>query len=246
MNRIPYLEGKGKDTTLYVDGKPFVALSGEIHNSSSSCLNYMENIVWPALRPLNMNCVIMPVYWECVEPEEGVFDFTLVDGLIDQARRENVKVVFLWFGLWKNGMSTYVPGWVKNDSKKYFRVRKGGSDAATARLLPGGGSNSPVIDCISPLCVEAYKADARAFSALMRHMRYYDSEHSTVIIMQVENEMACSAPPATSPIMQTRLLFRNPAGGSKGIWVKATSPRISTDADNISCLIIMPKLSNTL
>ena len=109
MSKIPYLEGKGKNTTLYVDGKPFVALSGEIHNSSSSSLEYMDNVVWPALRPLNMNCVIMPVYWECVEPEEGVFDFTLVDGLIDQARRENMRIVFLWFGLWKNGMSTY-PG----------------------------------------------------------------------------------------------------------------------------------------
>ena len=84
MSKIPYLEGKGKNTTLYVDGKPFVALSGEIHNSSSSSLEYMDNVVWPALRPLNMNCVIMPVYWECVEPEEGVFDFTLVDGLIDR------------------------------------------------------------------------------------------------------------------------------------------------------------------
>jgi len=188
MSKIPYLEGKGKNTTLYVDGKPFVALSGEIHNSSSSSLEYMDNVVWPALRPLNMNCVIMPVYWECVEPEEGVFDFTLVDGLIDQARRENMRIVFLWFGLWKNGMSTYVPGWVKNDSKKYFRVRKGGSQAASARLLPESGS-SAVIDCISPLCVAAYEADARAYRELMRHIREYDSEQNTVIVMQVENEI---------------------------------------------------------
>ena len=38
MAQIPYLEGSGRLTTLYVDGKPFHARSGEIHNSSSSDL----------------------------------------------------------------------------------------------------------------------------------------------------------------------------------------------------------------
>ena len=72
--------------TLYVDGKPFFAYSGEIHNSSASSLEFMEEKVWPNLRGMNMNSVIVPVYWELLEPEEGRFDYTLVDGLLAQAR----------------------------------------------------------------------------------------------------------------------------------------------------------------
>ena len=120
MSHIPYIEGTGKLTTLYVDGKPFHARAGEIHNSSASSLEYMEQKVWPALRAMHLNCIVAPIYWECVEPEEGVYDFTLVDGLIAQARREGVKLVFLWFGLWKNAASTYVPGWGESGSGTFL------------------------------------------------------------------------------------------------------------------------------
>lgn len=99
--------------TLYVDGKPYTALAGEIHNSSSSDLNYMKEKVWPYLRELNLNTVILPVSWELIEPKKGEFDFQLVDGIIEQAREENLRLVLLWFGLWKNGLSSYAPGWVK-------------------------------------------------------------------------------------------------------------------------------------
>jgi hypothetical protein len=43
--------------------------------------------VWPKLVSLNLNTVVVPVYWELIEPAEGKFDFTLVDGLIQEARR---------------------------------------------------------------------------------------------------------------------------------------------------------------
>ena len=119
MAHIPYIEGTGKQAALYVDGKPFYARSGEIHNSSASSLEYMDARVWPALRNMNMNCVVAPIYWECVEPQEGVFDFTLIDGLLSQARRENVRLVLLWFGLWKNAASTYAPEWVRTDHKRF-------------------------------------------------------------------------------------------------------------------------------
>ena len=33
----------------------------------------------------NLNTLIVPVYWETLESEEGKFDFTLVDALIKQA-----------------------------------------------------------------------------------------------------------------------------------------------------------------
>src|SRR4051794_24795197 len=103
---IPHLEKNGPATRLVVDGKPFLMLGGELHNSSASSLEYMQPI-WPRLAKLNLNTVLATVSWELLEPEEGKFDFALVDGLVRDARRNNLKLVFLWFGSWKNGVSTY-------------------------------------------------------------------------------------------------------------------------------------------
>lgn len=171
---LPEIKNDHGIMTLYVNGEPFFALSGEIHNSSASSLSYMQEKVWPALSGLHMNSVIVPVYWETMEPEEGQFDFTLPDVLIRQARQNDMHLIFLWFGLWKNSESMYVPAWIKRDSEKYYLVKK---------------INGEAINTISPLCREAVEKDARAFSALMAHIRVVDSEESTVLFVQVENEI---------------------------------------------------------
>lgn len=181
MSAIPYLKKENGKTTLYVEGKPFHARAGELHNSSASSLDYMKEKVWPALRPLHMNCVVAPVYWECIEPEEGSFDFSLLDGLVEQARQEKIRLVLLWFGLWKNSASTYVPGWVKRDEKRFWLVK-----AASGQSLGYMGGKMRII---SPLCTEAVEADARAYAAMMKHIREIDETVSTVITMQVENEI---------------------------------------------------------
>src|ERR1017187_6925582 len=88
----PHLEKRGAATQLIVDGKPFLMLSGELHNSSSSNLEYMKPI-WPKLKAMGLNSGVTPLSWELIEPKEGSYDFTLVDGLIDQARHENERIV---------------------------------------------------------------------------------------------------------------------------------------------------------
>ncbi len=160
--------------TLYVNDRPFFCRAGEIHNSSASDLSFAGEKLWPALRGLNMNCVIAPVYWELIEETEGAYDFSLVDGLIRQAREEQMKLVFLWFGLWKNAESMYVPGWMKLDSETYFRAEK---------------VNGEKLNTISPLCAAAVEKDRMAFTALMRHIRELDAQENTVITIQVENEI---------------------------------------------------------
>ena len=159
--------------TLFVDGKPFVALSGEVHNSSSSDPTYMLRKVWPNVENLNLNSLIVPVMWEQIEAEEGVFDFSVVDAVIEQAREREIRLILLWFGLWKNSESMYVPGWMKRDTKTYF----------LAQRLDG-----TLYHTISPFCEAAVEKDANAFAHLMAHIRETDADH-TVIIMQVENEI---------------------------------------------------------
>ena len=160
--------------TLFVDGKPFFAYSGEIHNSSASSLDFMAEKVWPNLRGMHMNSVIVPVYWETLEPEEGSFDFSLTDGLIRQARQEGLRLIFLWFGLWKNAESMYVPAWMKTDTARYFRAQKAGGEP---------------LNTVSPLCSAAVEKDRNAFAALLRHLREFDGDQGTVIAVQVENEI---------------------------------------------------------
>jgi beta-galactosidase GanA len=170
---LPHLEKRGNATQLIVDGKPFLILGGEVHNSSSSSVGYME-AVWPHLQAMHMNTVVLPVAWETIEPDEGKFNFQCVDGLLKGARAHNLKIVFLWFGAWKNTYSSYAPAWVKTNTDRFPRVQL--SDGRDTERL-------------SPFSVAVREADQRAFAALMDHLREADGQAHTVLFMQVENEV---------------------------------------------------------
>jgi hypothetical protein len=118
---LPHLRKQGEATQLIVEGKPFLVLGGELGNSSSSSLEYMRP-VWPKLVALNLNTVLVPVYWDLIEPAEGKFDFTLVDGLIQEARKYGLRLMPLWFASWKNSMSCYAPAWVKINQQRFPRA----------------------------------------------------------------------------------------------------------------------------
>ncbi|HEY1663643.1 MAG TPA: DUF5597 domain-containing protein [Verrucomicrobiae bacterium] len=170
---IPHLEKKGTATQLIVDGKPFLVLGGELHNSSSSSLGYMKPI-WPQLHAIHVNTVVTPVSWELIEPQEGKFDFTIVDGLIRGARQNDLRLIFLWFGSWKNSMSSYTPPWVKTDGQRF----------PLAESSDGKG-----LEILTPFSDANCAADATAFAALMKHLREMDGHKHTVVMVQVENEI---------------------------------------------------------
>jgi beta-galactosidase GanA len=71
---------------------------------------------------LHLNTVLMPVDWEQVEPQEDSFDFSILDHWIEVARQQNLHLVLLWFGIWKNAFSEYAPDWVKRDTKRFPRA----------------------------------------------------------------------------------------------------------------------------
>jgi len=170
---IPHLQKQGTATQLIVHEKPFLMLGGELENSSTSDLKYMAPI-WPKLKAMHLNTILMPFYWEFLEPQEGKFDFTLVDSLIYSARKNDLKIVILWFGSWKNSMSCYVPLWIKTDQQRFLRART--KEGITEEIL-------------TPFNDENRNVDARAFAALMKHIRTVDDINHTVIMVQVENEI---------------------------------------------------------
>ena len=171
--QVPSLQKVGGSTCLMVDGKPFVMYCGELHNSTSSSLTYMqENRTWEKLQAMRLNSVIATASWELVEPEEGKFDFTLVDGVISEARRHNMKVAFIWFGAFKNPMMTYAPSWVKKNPKKYSHaVDEQGRE----------------MEHISVYGSEILKADTKAYQAFLQHLKDTDKDH-TVVMIQLQNE----------------------------------------------------------
>src|SRR6476660_2908485 len=173
QSRTPYLRKQGTATQLIVDDKPFLVLAGELGNSSSSNVEYMRPI-WPKLAAMNLNTVLIPVYWELLEPTEGKFDFSLIDGLIQDARKYNLRLVPLWFASWKNSMSSYAPSWVKTNQKRFPRSQE----------RTGNG-----MEILSPFSKENVETDARAFAAFIRHLRETDGNDHTVIMIQVENEI---------------------------------------------------------
>lgn len=168
-----FLQKQGTATQLIVDGKPFFVLGGELGNSSAACTQDIERI-FPKLERMGLNTVLVPAYWDLIEPMEGQFNFSLTDQVLQQARKNNLKVIFLWFGAWKNSMSCYAPLWFKENYKKYPR-------AYTRSGKP--------LEIASAFSEAVYQADNRAFSQWMNHLASVDKEEGTVIMIQIENEI---------------------------------------------------------
>ena len=153
-----------------VDGAPFLVLGAQANNSSAWPAVLPK--VWPAMEQLHVNTVELPIYWEQFEPERGRFDYSVVDTIVTQAREHDFRLILLWFATWKNGSNHYMPAWMKLDPERYPNMI---------------GLDGKSVDSPSPHSEATLEADKRAFTALMRHLKEIDPQH-TVIMVQVENE----------------------------------------------------------
>jgi beta-galactosidase GanA len=175
---LPRVKTENGTGQLIVHGQPFLILGGELGNSSAGTAAEADAIV-PKVALMHVNTILMPVAWEQIEPKEGSFDFSILDHWIDVARPHNVHLVLLWFGSWKNAFSNYAPAWVKFDSKRFPRAES---------------ADGKPLEILSAFSDENRRCDARAFAALMRHVREKDSDQQTVLMVQVENEVGYLGP----------------------------------------------------
>ncbi|KQW49753.1 MULTISPECIES: DUF5597 domain-containing protein [unclassified Roseateles] len=207
----PRLVAKDGRHALLVDGKPFLILGAQAHNSS----NYPAGLgpVWAAANDLRANTVLMPVAWEQVEPEEGKFDFSFVDVLVKQAREQNKRLIILWFATWKNTSAQYTPAWVKLDTKRF-----------PANVDPEGKPNYS----LSPFGAETLKHDKRAFVAFMTHLKKIDDKQRTVLMVQVQNEVGtyglvrdfgkAAQAAFEQPVPAAVLARKKPVAAASGTW----------------------------
>ncbi len=144
-----------------------------MHNSSSGSPEYFDRTV-AKLVQLHANTVLAPVTWELLEPTEGTYDFAQLDDMVRTARKHRVKLIVLWFGSWKNGVSQYAPAWVRRDPVRYPRAHD---------------ANGRPMSALSTFGENTRTADKAAFTALMQHLRAIDEQENTVIMVQVQNEV---------------------------------------------------------
>jgi len=190
---LPHFKTENGTGQLIVNSQPFLILGGELGNSSAGTAA-QANLILPKLATMHVNTILMPVAWEQIEPKEGGFDFSILDHWIETARAQNMHLVLLWFGSWKNAFSNYAPSWVKADPERFPRA-----ESADGRPL----------GILSALSSENRRCDSRAFAALLRHIREKDSDQQTVLMVQVENEVGYLGPGRDrSP--EANRMFRGP------------------------------------
>jgi hypothetical protein len=131
-------------------------------------------------------------------------------------------------------MSTYVPDWVKLDNKRFPRVKI------------RQGQKLQMQDSISPFNSQITDADSRAFQALMRHIKTFDSEIGTVIMVQVENEVGLLGDSRDrSTIAES--IFRSPPDhefidGLRRIWNKS-GPKLKRSLHHFAARSFQPGCS---
>ncbi len=206
---IPHFETRGNHHALIVDGSPFLMLGGQVNNSS----NYAEPLetAWGVLDRIHANTVEVPIAWQQVEPEEGKFDLSFLQTLLDRARAHDKRVVLLWFGTWKNGGPGYLPAWVKLDNKRFPRMKDPTGKDHYAHTALGRAT---------------LEADKRAFVKVMEYLRDHDPQN-TVILVQPENETGSYRLPRDHSAAANALFAQAiPAAlakrtGKSGTWTQA-------------------------
>jgi hypothetical protein len=175
---LPHFHAENGVEQLVVHGKPFLIRGGELGNSSAGTPAQADTIL-PEMARMHLNTVLMPLGWEQLEPEEGTFDFRMLDHWIDVARQQNLHLVLLWFGSWKNAFSEYAPAWVKADTRRFSRAQS---------------TDGTPLEILSTFGAETLRLESRTFAAAMAHLREKDREPQTVLLVQVENEMGYLGP----------------------------------------------------
>jgi hypothetical protein len=190
QNMTPHFEEANGRRVLYVDGKPFTVLAVEIPWWDLIYARYREtetayDTLYPAAEQIGLNALKVPIKWSMVEPERGVYDFSYMDHAKTMAEKHHLRLVLNWFGHYASGDGTiygnltgelYAPMYIVQDEKTYPRA----VDAdGIAHHNAASYDYEPIVE-----------REIAAFRAFMQHIKLVDSQTHTILMIQVENEIA--------------------------------------------------------
>jgi len=189
-NLMPHFEQANGRKLLYVDGRPFTVLALEIPWWDLIYGRYNEtetayDSLYPAAEKIGLNALKVPIKWSMVEPEKGVYDFSYIDHAKSMAEKHHLKVVLNWFGHYASGDGTiygnltgelYAPMYIVSDEKTYPRAVDGDG---VIHHNAASYDYEPIIG-----------REIAAFRAFMQHIKQVDSQTHTILMIQVENEIA--------------------------------------------------------
>lgn len=172
MSLMPELRDLNGQKVLYVDDKPFLILSFQLNCDSCYDSQQIDRLMEQARR-MGCNAVALLLYWRLIEPQEGQFDYSILESMLNSAVKHDLRIVLVWFGSYKNATMHYAPDWITDDRDTYRRART------------AAGVEIPWVAC--PTCDQLIEKDCRAVSNVFSYLRDNDPTHR-VILFQVNNE----------------------------------------------------------
>ena len=190
QNLMPHFEEASGRKVLYVDGRPFTVLAVEIPWWDLIYGRYKEtesayDDLYPAATKLGLNALKVPVKWSMVEPEKGVYDFSYLDHAKNLAEQNHLKLILNWFGHYASADGNiygnltgelYAPMYIVADEQTYPR-------AVDADGIPHHNAISYDYEAV-------LEREIAAFRAFMQHIQKVDAQAHTILMIQVENEIA--------------------------------------------------------
>ena len=189
-NLMPHFEAANGRRILYVDGRPFTVLAVEIPWWDLIYGRYREtetayDFLYPAAEKMSLNALKVPVKWSMVEPEKGKYDFSYLDHAKRLAEEHHLKLVLNWFGHYASADGTiylnltgelFAPMYIVSDERTYPRAVDGDG---VMHHNAASYDYEPIIE-----------HEIEAFRAFLQHIKEVDSQTHTILMIQVENEIA--------------------------------------------------------
>jgi hypothetical protein len=212
---MPHFESLDGRQVLFVEGRPYTVLAVEIPWWSLIYGRYAETIhayddLYPAARAMGLNALKVPIKWSMVEPQKGRFDFTYVDHAKAMAEKNDLKLVLNWFGHYASGDGTIY----RNLTGEVFAPLDIIRDEATyPRAVDADGVAHH--NAISYDYDAVIQREVAAFRAFMEHIKSVDAQTRTILMIQVENEIA-----VFGADRQNRKLWRDHSPASNKVFVE--------------------------
>jgi hypothetical protein len=163
---------------IEVDGRPF------LYNSVQSWYPPEKDysLYVQKAAKAGYKCFTFWLYWQHLEPNEGQYDFSELDKVIDLANKYDLRLDIVWGGTNFCGHldPRFGPLWLLNNHSYHLRNPNGGCHIFD-------GFDMGMCCATDPTNKQIFEKENNLFKVMLAHLKAYDKNHR-VIAIQIENE----------------------------------------------------------